>query len=111
MIRVALKMLRGEPGKYGMPPSGICFSAILMALGMGVIRLNNPTPTNIRAPIWGARLGDHHPLRDLAGAAGMPSRIVRPGDEAPDQTLADLVEAGGESKRSAHLSLMPHEKH
>ncbi|OAM88972.1 hypothetical protein OH491_19320 [Termitidicoccus mucosus] len=98
MIRVALKMLRGVPAKYAMPISGICFSTILMvqglALGIDGIRLNYAAPTNIRAPIFGATplvesLGGNQPLRAL-------------GDEPNDQTLADLVEAGEESKRSAH---------
>lgn len=73
MMRIALKMLLGEPAKYGMLISGICFSTILMvqglALGIGVIQLNYATSTNVRAPIWVATplvasLGENQPLRD-----------------------------------------------
>lgn len=108
MIRVALKMLRGELAKCAMPSGGICLSTLLMvqglAFGIGVIQFSCAAPVSIRAPIWAAMplvsgLGDNHPLRDLAG---VPSHIVRIGDDPMDQTLAGLVEAGGESKRSAH---------
>jgi putative ABC transport system permease protein len=73
MIRVALKMLLGEPAKYAMLVSGVCFSTILMvqglALGFGVIELNYALSSNIRSPIWVTSpqvesISDNQPLRD-----------------------------------------------
>lgn len=73
MIRIALKMLFGDRGKYIMLLSGITFATLLMAQGMslfcGLMTWTYSTLRNVRAPIWVAdpkveQCNDSKPLRD-----------------------------------------------
>lgn len=73
MIRIALKMLFGDRGKYVMLISGITFATLLMAQGMslfcGLMTWTFSTLRNIRVPVWVAdpkveQCNDSKPLRD-----------------------------------------------
>lgn len=73
MIRIALKMLFGDRGKYLMLVSGITFATLLMAQGMslfcGLMTWTFSTLRNVRAPIWVAdpkveQCNDNKPMRD-----------------------------------------------
>ena len=73
MIRIALKMLFGDRGKYVMLLSGISFSTLLMAQGMslfcGLMTWTYSTLRNIRVPVWVAdpkveQCNDSKPMRD-----------------------------------------------
>jgi putative ABC transport system permease protein len=73
MIRIALKMLFGDRGKYVMLISGITFSTLLMAQGMslfcGLMSWTYSTVRNVRVPIWVAdpmveQCNDNKPMRD-----------------------------------------------
>ena len=73
MIRIALKMLFGDRGKYLMLISGITFATLLMAQGMslfcGLMTWTFSTLRNVRAPVWVAdpmveQCNDNKPLRD-----------------------------------------------
>lgn len=73
MIRIALKMLFGDRGKYVMLISGITFSTLLMAQGMslfcGLMSWTYSTIRNVRVPVWVAdpkveQCNDNKPMRD-----------------------------------------------
>ncbi len=73
MIRIALKMLFGDRGKYLMLISGITFATLLMTQGMslfcGLMTWTYSTVRNVRAPIWVAdpeveQCNDNKPMRD-----------------------------------------------
>jgi len=73
MIRIALKMLFGDRGKYVMLISGITFATLLMAQGMslfcGLMSWTYSTVRNVRVPIWVAdpmveQCNDNKPMRD-----------------------------------------------
>jgi putative ABC transport system permease protein len=73
MIRIALKMLFGDRGKYLMLISGITFSTLLMAQGMslfcGLMSWTFSTMRNVRVPVWVAdpkveQCNDSKPMRD-----------------------------------------------
>ncbi len=73
MIRIALKMLFGDRGKYLMLISGITFATLLMAQGMslfcGLMSWTFSTMRNVRVPIWVAdpqveQCNDNKPMRD-----------------------------------------------
>jgi len=73
MIRIALKMLFGDRGKYVMLISGITFATLLMAQGMslfcGLMSWTYSTLLNVRVPIWVAdpkveQCNDNKPMRD-----------------------------------------------
>lgn len=73
MIRIALKMLFGDRGKYVMLISGITFATLLMAQGMslfcGLMTWTFSTLRNIRVPVWVAdpkveQCYDNKPMRD-----------------------------------------------
>ena len=73
MIRIALKMLFGDRGKYVMLISGITFATLLMAQGMslfcGLMSWTYSTMRNVRVPIWVAdpkveQCNDNKPMRD-----------------------------------------------
>ena len=73
MIRIALKMLFGDRGKYVMLISGITFSTLLMAQGMslfcGLMSWTFSTLRNVRVPVWVAdseveQCNDNKPMRD-----------------------------------------------
>ncbi|MEI6645064.1 MAG: ABC transporter permease [bacterium] len=73
MIRIALKMLFGDRGKYVMLISGITFATLLMAQGMslfcGLMSWTYSTLRNINVPIWVAdpkveQCNDNKPMRD-----------------------------------------------
>lgn len=73
MIRIALKMLFGDRGKYAMLISGIMFATLLMAQGMslfcGLMTWTFSTLRNVRAPVWVGdpmveQVNDNKPLRD-----------------------------------------------
>ena len=56
MIRLALKMLMGDRGKYWMLLSGVTFSTLLMtqqsSVFCGIMMWTTGTIRNVRAPIW-----------------------------------------------------------
>ncbi len=73
MIRIALKMLFGDRGKYVMLISGITFATLLMAQGMslfcGLMSWTYSTMRNVNVPIWVAdpkveQCNDNKPMRD-----------------------------------------------
>ena len=73
MIRIALKMLFGDRGKYLMLISGITFATLLMAQGMslfcGLMSWTYSTIRNVRVPVWVAdpkveQCNDNKPMRD-----------------------------------------------
>jgi len=73
MIRIALKMLFGDRGKYLMLISGITFATLLMAQGMslfcGLMTWTYSTVRNVRVPVWVTdpkveQCNDNKPLRD-----------------------------------------------
>jgi putative ABC transport system permease protein len=73
MIRIALKMLFGDRGKYVMLLSGISFATLLMAQGMslfcGLMTWTYSTLRNVRVPVWVAdpkveQCNDSKPMRD-----------------------------------------------
>lgn len=73
MIRIALKMLFGDRGKYVMLISGITFATLLMAQGMslfcGLMSWTFSTLRNVRVPVWVAdpkveQCNDSKPMRD-----------------------------------------------
>jgi len=73
MIRIGLKMLFGDRGKYVMLISGITFSTLLMAQGMalfcGLMTWTYSSLRNMRAPIWVTdpkveQCNDSKPMRD-----------------------------------------------
>lgn len=73
MIRIALKMLFGDRGKYMMLISGITFATLLMAQGAslfcGLMSWTFSTLRNVRVPVWVAdpqveQSADNKPLRD-----------------------------------------------
>ncbi len=73
MIRIALKMLFGDRGKYLMLISGITFATLLMAQGMslfcGLMSWTFSTMRNVHVPVWVAdpkveQCNDNKPMRD-----------------------------------------------
>jgi len=73
MIRIALKMLFGDRGKYLMLISGITFATLLMTQGMslfcGLMTWTFSTVRNVRVPVWVAdpeveQCNDNKPMRD-----------------------------------------------
>lgn len=73
MIRLALKMLMGDRGKYWMLLSGITFSTLLMtqqsSIFCGIMIWTTGTIRNVRAPIWVVdptveQVNEIKPLRD-----------------------------------------------